>query len=816
MSNSSKISGVADMRVFIRRIYLLALVFVLIGGLNIGVGLWNLDEQLRQDIEQTIAFKLDYVMGETSFRLLNVERTLDAADVVISMETDEAKVIEFFHEVLLDNSSFLAMYLGIAEDHVLYANRDFTWDPVDPTARPWYQAATREGKLIFTHPYVDAAADRWVLTMAKPVYDQDGQLIGVLGVDESLEGMLESLEMAKPSEHGHVFAFDATGQALLGDQVDGGGVSLMSAHLIDHILSESKGLLFTEVGEKDGYLRWEAVGSSGIVLGLFAPLSDFLDYRALVIQISITTLLSLAFLVVLVFIFQRQYITEPMRRLDRDIMAISLDSDVTYRLPARKGSPFEQLRTTINTSLDRVQEHFESIVYQQEELTAAYGQLVAHEKQLQEQYQEIKRDEEHIQFLADHDVLTGLANRRKLERDLDRLLDAGKIGSVLHFDIDNFKHVNDTLGHVYGDAVIRHLAHALQRGLESQGTAYRFDGDEFLVVIEGIVEPEQLRSIINRLLHSLSQTHTVEGRRNNLTSSIGVVRFPYDGTSVEQLLIKADIAMLNAKKKGRNRYVFFEASMSTDFAEQVHMQHILREAVQTGGFRLLYQPIIETATGEVAYLEALIRLKDNDLSPAVFISAAEESDLIQPIGRWVIKEAIRQLVAWRSAGRELKPISINLSPKQFYDEGLVDYLSEELQTHQIDPGLIEMEITETVLIDNATDAVSIIESIRALGVKMALDDFGTGYLSIKFITYIPVDRIKLDRSMTQGLPDILPVMEGLIKIAHSLGMDVVAEGIEEREEARYLTQIHCDYLQGFLFSKPVPAEQIEPMLKRHL
>ena len=804
------------MRVFIRRIYLLALVFVLIGGLNTMVGVRHVEGQLRGDIEETITFKLDYVMGETSRRLLNVEKTLDATDVVIAMETDETKVIQFFNDLLRDNDSFLAIYFGIAEDHVLYANRDFAWDPVDPTIRPWYQAATREGKLIFTHPYVDAAGDRWVLTMAKPVYDQNGQLVGVLGVDESLEGMLASLEMAKPSEHGHVFAFDATGQALLGDQVDDEKAGLMDAHLIEHMLSEPRGLLFTTVGEEDGYLRWEAVGRSGIVLGLFAPLSDFLDYGVLMAQVTCTTLLSLTLLAVVIFVFQRQFITGPMRQLDRDIMAISIDSDVTYRLPPRKRSPFEHLRTTINATLDKVQEHFESIVHQQEELTAAYGQLVAHEKQLQEQYQEIKSDEEHIQFLAHHDVLTGLANRRKFEEDLEWLLATGKVGSVLHLDIDNFKHVNDTLGHVYGDMVLRHLAHTLQSSLESSSTAYRFGGDEFLVVLEGVAEPEELRTIINKLLHNLGQPHIVEGRRNHLTSSIGVVRFPYDGTSAEQLLIKADIAMYDAKKRGRNRYVFFEASMSADFAQRVHMQHILGEAVQTEGFRLLYQPIIETSTGEIAYFEALIRLKDSDLSPAEFIGAAEESDLIQPIGRWVIKEAIGQLAAWKMAGKELKPISINLSPKQLYDEGVVDFLVEELHTHQIAPSLIEMEITETVLIDGAAEAIRIIEDIRSLGVKMALDDFGTGYLSIKYITSIPVDRIKLDRSMTHGLPDTLPVIEGLIRIAHSLDMDVVAEGIEKKEEFRYLVQSHCDYLQGFLISRPVVADQIEPMLEENI
>lgn len=651
--------------------------------------------------------------------------------------------------------------------------------------------------------------------MAKPIYDEDDQLLGVIGIDESLQGMLALLDSARPSEHSHVFALDMRGQALLNGPMDGDNPAALSDELRTQVLSKPRGLIFTSVDGEEGYLRWQMVGGSEIVLGLFAPIRDFLDYGVLVMQVLGTTAVFLVVLTLVLLIFQRHYIVKPMAQLDRDIMAIALDQDVTYRLPLRKNNPFERLRININRTLDRVQEHFESITQHQEELSAAYGQLVAHEKQLQEQYGEIRADEEHIRFLADHDILTGLSNRRKFDEDLNKLLDAGQTGSILLFDIDNFKDINDTLGHVYGDAVLQHLAKALQKRLDSRSVAYRFCGDEFLVVIQDMVEPEELRPLIEGLLQALSRMHMVEGRRNHLTSSIGVVRFPYDGTSVDQLLAKADLALYSAKKKGRNRYMLFEASMAASFAEQIYIQHILGEAVQTGGFRLVYQPIVETATGEVAYVEALIRMQGHDLSPTVFIAAAERSDLIQPIGRWVIKEVIGQLVAWRKAKRDLKPISINLSPKQFYDEGLVGFLAEELRIHEIDPALIEMEITETVLIDSASRAVRIIDSIRELGIKVALDDFGTGYLSIKYIIDLPVDHIKLDRSIIQGLPEAEPVIQGLVTIAHGLGMSVVAEGIEALEEARYLMEARCDFLQGYLFSRPVSADEVELMLNEN-
>ena len=803
----------ASVKVFIRRIYILGLLFVVIGGLNTLIGLRHLEEQIGKEVEGRIAFTLDHVMGETSSELLNAERMLDAAEVAVRLGSNDDQIVQFFDDVLLNNSSFLAMYFAMSPTHVLYENRQFDWEPVDPTTRPWYQAATREGKLVFTGPYVDAAENRLVLTIAKPIYDPDGRLMGVLGIDKSLQGMLELLAVSKPSKRGHSFTFDETGKVLIDpEQVHQEYVLDLNEAQATPILTEPSGMIRTNLHGEDGYLRWQAVGSSGIVVGIYAPTSDFLDRRMLFMQVLGTAVLSLGLVWLFLLWFQRRHIFEPMRELDQDIMAISLDQDTTYRLPIRQRNPFEQLRDTINVSLDRVQEHFEDVVRQRQELTAAYNQLVSHEQQLQAQYVEIKQHEDHIQYLADHDALTGLLNRRRFEEDLEKLLKAGQMGSVLLFDIDDFKNINDTLGHVYGDAVLQHVARTLEHHLDPRSTPYRFGSDEFLIVVDGVVDPEELRLCVERLLEALSEPHTIEERRNRFTTSVGVVRYPFEGVSAEELLIKADIAMYNAKKMGKNRYLLFEGSMSANLAERVHIEHLLRDALQNGGFRLLYQPIVETNTGEIAYFEALIRLEGHDISPAVFIPIAEESDLIQPIGRWVIKEVIGQLVKWQDEGKAVKPISMNLSPRQFYDEGLVDFLTAELKEQGVHPALVEMEITETVFIDNATEAIKIIERIRALGVKMALDDFGTGYLAMNYITNLPVDRIKLDRSLTQEIKETIAVMGGLIAIAQGLGMDVVGEGVEKIEEAHCLAQVNCDYLQGYLFSKPIPPEQVELLL----
>ena len=807
-SNFITNSGVTTMRVFTRRVYLLGLVFILLGAINTSVGMRQLRPKLGEHIKKTITLQLDRVMGEVSLSLLNVESALSIAAAVIGATEEDDRIIRFFEQVLVDNSSFLAMYVSDPQNNSLYTNREITWDPstVDSTSRPWYQEAVREEGLIFTQPYIDAATDRWVTTIAQPIYSPDGILLGVIGIDEALEGLLATLETAKPSENGRVFVVDRNGQALVGEAGE-------LFQILSTTVSEPKGILYTHLGGEEGYLKWETVGDSGIVIALFAPLTDFVDYGMLIAQVFGTMLASFAVLGFVLIAFQRRYITQPMRQFDQDIMAISLERDASYRLPHRKNSPFEHLRLVINASLDSMQEYLELIAQQQEELTAAYGQLVAGEGQLQEQYEAIREDEERIQHLADHDVLTGLANRRKFEADLEEYLETGQTGAVLLFDLDNFKSINDTLGHVYGDTVLCYLAQLLERSLVPQATAYRFGGDEFLVILDDVVETTTLRGMIDRLLQALRHVPAIEGRKNRITACVGAVRYPHDGTSIEQLLSKADIALYKAKQQGRGRYVLFEPSMYGDFAEQVQIQFLLREAVKTNGFHLVYQPVVDAVYGEITYLEALIRLQGHVLSPSVFIAVAEESDLIQPIGRWVIKEVVRQLAAWQAKGLVVKPISLNLSPKQFYDGGLIEYLKRQLERSHIAPNLIQLEITETVLIDSALEAERVIETFRNLGIKVALDDFGTGYLSLKYLSQMPVDCIKLDRSMIQGLPETLPVIEGLISIAHGLGLQVVAEGIENVEEARQMRKVGCDYLQGYLFSKPCGADCVERMLE---
>lgn len=803
------------MRVFVSRMYILGILFVLLGALNTFVGYRHLEGRLRSEMEQSISARLDQILAETSSHLFSASRALQAAELMVELEEDRGKIAQFFDEILQNNPSFLAMYLGVSPTDVVYVNRAFTWEqPVDPTTRPWYQAAVREGRLIVTDPYVDAAQGSLVLTMAQPIHNHAGELLGVVGVDQSLTQILALLDQAKPSEKGLSLAFDSTGQRLLhpGEENATAGSSLLEQGVMDRLLTESRGVVFTRVEGRDGYLRWEALEGSGLIIAAFAPMGDFLDGRALALRTAGTTAVALALFWLLITAFQRRYIIKPITELDRDIAAIPVTDDIAYRLPLPAQDPFGDLRAAVNAVLVKAQEHFEEVTYQQEELSAAYSQLMAHERQLQAQYAEIKEQDAQIRFLAEHDALTGLFNRQRFEKDLKTALEAGEEGSLLLLDVDDFKRINDTQGHVYGDGVLRRAGQELVAKLGSGARVYRFAGDEFLILTREVLDQNDAERIGQELTF-LWEGGLRENRRIRLTMSAGVVRFPQDGSSVDELLSKADLALHRAKGLGKNRVLLFEGRMAADFARRVEVETILRRAVENGAFNLVYQPVVDGETGEIVYFEALLRLQEQPISPSVFIAIAEEVELINPIGRWVMGEALAQLAKWREAGLGLKPISINLSPKQFYDDGLVEFLVSQLELRELQPSLIEMEITESVLIDNPDQAIKIIQHIKDMGIRMALDDFGTGYLGLNYITNLPVDRIKLDRSLSADLTGNLEVVKGLITMAHGLGLEVVAEGVEHEADAEVLQRLGCNYLQGYLFSRPVPAGQIEQMLR---
>lgn len=431
--------------------------------------------------------------------------------------------------------------------------------------------------------------------------------------------------------------------------------------------------------------------------------------------------------------------------------------------------------------------------------------------------------DERIEYLASHDSLTNLPNRETFNELLHYAIEAAhrhqRQFAVLFIDLDRFKVINDSLGHDAGDILLVEIASRLRQSLRSSDVVARLGGDEFVVILEETAESDEVERIAGDLLSVLSQPSQLSGHECHTTASIGIAMYPSDGSDVQTLTKNADMAMYLAKEDGKNGFRFFTKEIKTQSIERLTLEAALRRALDRNQFALHYQPKVDMATGQITGVEALLRWTHPDLGvlpPMQFIPLAEETGLIVPIGRWVLKEACVQNMAWQRRG--LRPISmaVNLSPRQFADEHLLQDIDEALAASGMSPVLLQLEVTESMVMRNVSRAVKVLDSIQSRGIRLAIDDFGTGYSSMSLMKQFPIDTIKIDRSFVRDLPndpEDQAIAQAIISMGKALGMTVVAEGVETTEQETFLRNHACDEMQGYLFSKPLPSQQLADLLR---
>lgn len=430
----------------------------------------------------------------------------------------------------------------------------------------------------------------------------------------------------------------------------------------------------------------------------------------------------------------------------------------------------------------------------------------------------LKEQEEYIQYHANHDYLTNLPNRMYFMNHLNKQMEEGKPGAILILDIDNFKGVNDTLGHIHGDKILKEIANRLSEMKDDKVFISRFGGDEFLVLISNENSTSNIENYIEKMMQLFGKPIFINNKEHIVKFSIGISRFPYDSSDMDQLLMNADTAMYNVKRNGKNNYMFYSSDMLEEVKEKSEIEAILRTAIKEEGFVLVYQPQVCVTTGNIIGFEALLRLKNYNISPAKFIAVAEETGLIKEIGRWVTKSAISQIADWRKQGIGEKPVAINFSSKQIKDKTFLSFLKETMELYQVKPEYVEIEITESVLLEKNNSTLDYLNQLKEMGLRIALDDFGTGYSSLNYLTYIPVNKIKLDKSLCEKFleHDNDKVMNSLIALVHSLNLVITAEGVEEMEQFLRLKIGGCDYIQGYLFSRPLEAKEIEKIYNQNM
>lgn len=444
--------------------------------------------------------------------------------------------------------------------------------------------------------------------------------------------------------------------------------------------------------------------------------------------------------------------------------------------------------------------------------------------EMKEQYEELQKAQSHIKQLAYNDSLTQLPNRISFTEMLDNVLYTlrqEETVAVMNIDIDDFKVINDTLGHSYGDELLIDVTHRLKQALTEDDYLARIGGDEFILLSQNIMNISQYEDKIKKVMKVFSYPFVLSTKEFFVTVSIGIALAPNDGKTSQVIIKNVDTATYAAKDRGKDRYCYFDASMNEKLMNKIEMQSELRKAIENKEFVAYYQPQIQLQDNKLVGFEALIRWKQEDgtlVPPIDFIPLAEETGLIVPIGQYILIEACREIKLWNDKGYKDLTMAVNLSARQFRDRDFVQMLTDIIDEVGVNPKNLELEITETLALEDMEYTVATIKKLQELGIKFSLDDFGTGYSSMHYLKSLPIDILKIDKSFLATLLEDeseQKIVKTIINMAQILELEVIAEGVESEEQAEYLKQMNCDMAQGFLYSRPVPSNEAYELIKQY-
>lgn len=742
----------------------------------------------------------------------------------------EKEIEEMFRLLKISHSNINFVFLGTEDGGYMEYPRFQPKKAYDPRIRPWYQYALFQESVRISEPYFTAVTNEMVVSFTKQITDHEKRNIGVVGITISLYDLMTSINNIKIGNSGYLLLMSPNHTFLVSPYhpewimktpndlrlndfraMGRDKETVIEARIdnVDRVLNvvtaEDTGWHVVSVVEKDEVLQ-KAKAVTNILIIIYA--------------------ITFALLFLIVFQISKRF-TKPILEI---ASAINRMTDFDFKISTDIESYTKQKDEigTVTTALvemhDNYTEFINQVHYIDEEIqnidieknellkvqvsnnSPFHGVIGSMNILLAKLHQYFK----YINFLALHDSLTKLPNRRQFVDLLNSKLAAGKKGAVIMLDLDDFKGINDTLGHVFGDAVIEAIAVRLGEIADDHIMVSRFGGDEFLVLLERRDEPAELGILIRRLKSAFERIICIDNNDIEVRFSMGISLFPEDGTDVNQLVMNADLAMYSVKNAGKNGHKFFHSSMMNSQINKSQIEILLRDAIEKDGFEIVYQPQVNLLDGEIYGYEALLRLKESEISPAEFVPIAEFNGSISRIGRLVTEKVIRQLAAWKESGLELKPVSINYSANQLHDRGYLKFMEGLLKEYDIEPQYLEIEITEGIFLDNKQTALLFLMRLKSMGIAISIDDFGTGYSSLNYMTSLPVDKIKLDRSLNVKIltMDNNKVMENLISLVHSLGLTVIAEGIETREQVELLKAAECDYIQGYYYSRPLPPEEI--------
>jgi len=566
----------------------------------------------------------------------------------------------------------------------------------------------------------------------------------------------------------------------------------------------------------------ETIGTAYIRSDLKAVDERLASFMWIVCIVLLTSLL-------VTFILSAQMqriITDPLLRLSAIARRISIDENYSLRVAGEAKDELGDLIVDFNKMLNEIQlrdnklrEHRMQL---EERVTQRTKDLEESNKQLALSKKQAETVAKRMEYHAHHDDLTGLPNRTllkdRIHTELAHARRQQSMMALLFLDLDRFKVINDSLGHGIGDQLLRVISRRLRNCVREEDTVARLGGDEFMILLPRITSSSDAGRIGRKIIDALVDPISCDGHELHITTSIGISIYPFDSTDVETLVKNADISMYRAKELGRNKVVYYTAEMNAGSRKQLALETNLRKALDRGELKLHYQPMINTTHNTIVGVEALLRWNHptmGSISPAEFIPVAEDSGLILPIGEWVLETAFKQLGEWHDAGHDALTMAVNLSSVQLSRSGIDISISKALAKAGIDPGMVELEITENVAMRDIHSAIATLNKLKSTGINIAMDDFGTGYSSLGYLRRLPIDTVKIDQSFVRDIPDSKEgtlIAHAIIAMAQSLRLSLIVEGIENVRQLNYFKQQDCEVMQGFLFCKPVAADEILKIL----
>lgn len=758
-------------------------------------------EATSQQARERLNMRAEAIANELDDRIAGTAQLLfGLARVPVVGSTDKAACSDFLADVLKEHPQYTGL-LTILPDGQLHCDSLRSGRTLNLTDRDYFQRAlTATGPVV--EPAIGRLTGKSVLQIAHPVRKADGALHYVLlaSFDMSAYGQSIAAELPYPRMNFQVWNRDGT---VVMDHPGRGAARLpIEAEERAFVLQAAPGQT-QAIGQGEQARIWaNAALPRTREPGLRLALSVAQDELYLwVDQQFKRALLSLMALAALVFVFAAALGEFALRRQAARLMqAISRLDAGNFSQPIGHPYPRGELGQVM-AALDRMA------------------------GSLNQQRLVIQRHTETLERQASIDALTGLANRNMLTDRLDQALiyarRAHRVAGVLMLDLDRFKTVNDSLGHSQGDLLLQTVATRLIGCVREGDTVARLGGDEFVVVLTDMADASDIVPVAQKILRAMAQTVELGRQVLSVSTSLGIAVYPRDGDSADALLQHADTAMYRAKDQGGNAMAFFTPDMMQATIDRLRVEAGLRRALAQGELQLHFQPIVDATTGHITSAEALVRWLDPQhglVMPATFITIAEETGLIVPLGDWVLREACAQALSWQAQGLGAIPVAVNLSPRQFSAPKLDESVAQALQATHCPANLLQLELTESMIMEQGDQAQQTMHRLQALGVQLSVDDFGTGYSSLSHLKRFPVGKLKIDRAFVRDLctdKHDAVIVDTIVTLARKLGLRTVAEGVETLEQMTLLQSLGCDEYQGYLFAKPCPAADFVQLLRRH-